>query len=300
MKLYVKIMRLFICMVLLFTTSTGSIVFADAPAEVSNTEKPYLTLGADLKPDERLTVLNLLGISDTELDQYNLITVTNQDEHDYLDSYLSASVIGSRALSSLVLTKKEEGYGIQVHVQNISYCTEGMYKNALSTAGITDVDVKVAGPFPITGTAALVGVMKTYEDMTGEPIPEASKDAATNELVVTGELAENIGDKDKAEDLVALIKQTVIEGELSTPEDIRKAIEDSAEQLHVEINAADTAKLTALMEKVSDLDLDMEQLKNQAKDIYDKLSNLDLKTDGFFAKISQWFGKLFERLGSLF
>ena len=63
----------------------------------------------------------------------------------------------------------------------------------------------VAGPFPISGTAALVGAMKAYGEMTGEGVDEASSDAATNELVATSELANDIG-KEKAAQLVALLK----------------------------------------------------------------------------------------------
>ena len=33
-----------------------------------------------------------------------------------------------------------------------------MYKNALTTAGITDADVKVTAPFEASGTAALTGI----------------------------------------------------------------------------------------------------------------------------------------------
>lgn len=43
-----------------------------------------------------------------------------------------------------------------------------MYKNALTTAGITDADIIVAGPKPISGTAALVGIFEAYEAMTGK------------------------------------------------------------------------------------------------------------------------------------
>ena len=65
-----------------------------------------------------------------------------------------------------------------------------MYENALTTAGVTDANVTVAGPFNITGTAALVGAMNAYEDMTGENISSESKVVFTNELVDTSKLAD--------------------------------------------------------------------------------------------------------------
>ena len=162
-------------------------------------DAPYLALGADLSESEKSTVLNLLGVDASQLDQYMIVTVTNADEHAYLDAYLDASVIGSRALSSVVVEKKEEGTGIKVKTSNISYCTTGMYQNALATAGLENAEVRVAGPFNISGTAALVGAMKAYGEMTGETINPENADAATEELVITSELGESLGEQEQAE-----------------------------------------------------------------------------------------------------
>lgn len=72
-------------------------------------DKPFLALGADLKAQERETVLRLLGVTEQELANYDVITVTNADEHAYLDEYLDNSIIGSRALSSVkVVGRKRE------------------------------------------------------------------------------------------------------------------------------------------------------------------------------------------------
>ena len=137
-----------------------------------NWKKPYVSLGADLNAQERATVLELLGITEDDLKNYTVATITNQDEHDYLDAYLDKSVIGSRALSSVLVEGKTDGNGIKVTTHNISYCTTGMYQNALVTAGIKDADIVVAGPFKISGTAALVGAIKSYENMTGEKVEQ--------------------------------------------------------------------------------------------------------------------------------
>ena len=117
----------------------------------------YLSLGADLSEAERNTVMDLMGVDDP--DNYEVLYVTNADEHKYLDSYVNSDQIGSRALSS-VLIKDKSGDDIDVETHNIGYCTEGMYRNALQTAGVEGADVVVAGPFEISGTAALVGTIK--------------------------------------------------------------------------------------------------------------------------------------------
>ena len=63
---------------------------------------------------KRLLFLELLGVSEKDLEDYTVATVTNKDEHNYLDSYLDKSVIGSRALSSVLVEGKEDGNGIHV------------------------------------------------------------------------------------------------------------------------------------------------------------------------------------------
>ena len=242
-------------------------------------DKPFLALGADLTAEEQTKVLELLGLSDIDVEDYDIITVSNADEHEYLDEYLDASVIGTRALSSVLVTGKEAGNGIQVTTKNISYCTEGMYRNALLTAGVEDAEIVVAGPFSISGTAALVGAIKAYETMTGEEVSEENLDAANNELVLTGKIVEEIGDAEKAEELIALVKQEVAENGLTSTEDIQAVIDKACEELNIQLSEENQQQIAELMDKISDLDLDVEKLKDQAKELYDRLDALDIQID---------------------
>ena len=226
---------------LLVLTLAAGTVLPGIPAKADSVSTPYLALGADLTPGERETVFSLLNVDLDELDDYNVLYVTNKDEHNYLDQYISSSVIGTRALSCVLIQKRTEGYGLQVTTHNITYCTPSMYINALSTAGITDSRVVVAGPFPISGTAALVGAMKAYEDMTGEEITEEFQDAAMNELVVEGLLGESFedGEDDAAEaeveEFIRELKLEVSEREFNE-ETEREEIEDLIRQKATERN----------------------------------------------------------------
>lgn len=263
-------------------------------------EKPYLSLGADLSKDQKKKVLELLDVDENELNQYKVVTVTNKDEHKYLDDYLDSSVIGTRALSSVLIEKKDKGDGINVTTKNITYCTAGMYENALTTAGVTDATVTVAGPFNITGTAALVGAMNAYEDMTGKDISSESKDAATNELVVTSELAQQLDDSEKAEQFLALIKEKVLSDDVKTKSDINDIIDECGKDLDVTITDDQKAQIAELMQKINKLDLNVNDLKEQASKIYDKLSEMDIDTQGIFAKIKTALSSIFAALSGLF
>ena len=273
--------------------------------QADQVDAPYLALGADLSETEKSTVLKLLEVDPAKLDQYMVVTVTNQDEHNYLDAYMDASVIGSRALSSVVVEKKEAGTGIKVKTQNITYCTTGMYQNALATAGLENAEIRVAGPFQISGTAALVGAMKAYGAMTGETIAPENAEAATEELVTTSELGETLQDQSKAEELIGAVKDVIVSEDITEPEKIEAVIDEAAQKLEIELAEEDKAKISSLMEKIGDLDLDVDALKEQAQDLYEKLEGLDLnisqeQVDGFFATIGSWFQEIWETIKGWF
>lgn len=269
---------------------------------VEKGDKPYLALGADLTPEQQATVLSLMGISQSELTNYDVVYVTNDMEHQYLDSYLPASTIGTRALSSVLIMEGKKGSGIQISTKNISYCTVGMYKNALATAGLEDAEIIVAGPFPISGTAALIGALQAYSKMTGDEIKEESLDTAMNELVVTGELVDAVGgDKAQAEEFMAYVKQEVVKNGLDDEASINEAIDKACKEFNVTLTESQKQQLLGVMKKISDLDLDWDQLLNQASDLYDRLDEMGLLSDsGFLGKIKDFFRSIKEFFQNLF
>ena len=252
-----------------------------------------VALGADLSAEEKSKVLGIMDLSEDDLDGHE-VTVTNQEEHKYLDDYLSASVIGSRALSSVYVREASDGYGIQVTTHNITYCTTGMYQNALATAGLKNATVVVAGPFDLSGTAALIGAVKAYSELSGEPIQAEALEAATDELVTTGEIAEDIGSSD-AEALVGAVKDTIVAEGITDEDGINQAIDDAAKKLDITLSDEDKAKINGVMQKVGDLDLNADDLKEQAKQLYDKLGELNVSKEqvqGWFSKLLTWLKQL--------
>ncbi len=238
----------------------------------------FIALGADLTEAEKDIVLGLFGLDETDLDVYRTITVTNQEEHQYLGAHLDRGVIGNRALSSVVVTSREEGYGIHVTTQNISYCTVGMYQNALATAGVRDADIMVAGPFSISGTAALVGAIKSYEGLTGQIMDSEQIDAANQELAVASQLGQTLEDPARAEQLIGMIKNEVISSEHSR-EEVRGIIDQTAAEMQISLTEEDKQKILDLMDQVKSLDLDVDALKQQAANLYSRLQNMDLSVE---------------------
>lgn len=276
---------------------SGSGVNADDNVVIAADDKPYLALGENLSAGQQATVLGLMGVDAANLGDYNVVYITNAEEHQYLDEYMSSDKIGTRALSSVVIVKREEGSGLNISTKNINYCTIGMYKNALATAGLKDADVIVAGPSPISGTAALIGAMKAYAEMTGEPVDEESLDAAMNEIVVTGELSDIISDADdgEVEEFIAYVKQKVLEGGLKDESSIRGCIEEALDKYDFSMTDEEKDELTGVLVKISKLDIDVNSLIDQAKSLYDKIKNSD-DAQGFFAKIFQGIRDFFKSI----
>ncbi|MCR5735924.1 MAG: DUF1002 domain-containing protein [Lachnospiraceae bacterium] len=243
---------------------------AEKKKEGVNYEKAYLALGKDLTPDQLNTVLSLMGIPASDLEKYEVVYITNADEHANLDSYIDPKVIGSRALSSVLVRPAAKGYGVVVTTKNISYCTTNMYRNALITAGVEDADIMVVGPSQISGTAALIGALKAYENMSGETVTQAAMDTALNELVTTGELSTTVGSNTEAEELISYVKAQIAANDLNTEEEIDAVIRQGMKDYNVTLSEDDIKDITELMMKIKGMGIDFNVLADQAEDIYAK------------------------------
>ena len=260
-----KSIAVILAFALAFTMSLSSSAFA---AE----SEGYLSLGADLSEEERNTVMDLMGVDDP--DNYEVLYVTNADEHKYLDSYVSSDQIGSRALSS-VLIKEKSGDDIDVEIHNIGYCTEGMYRNALQTAGVEGADVVVAG---------LVGTIKAYEKMSGETVDDEVIEGAVDELTTTGEVGEEIGDKEAAEGIVSQVKEDLADNPDMTDEEIEEAIRQAANESGHELSEENIQKIKEMIKNLQGLDIDWGGLK-------EKIEGID--AGNWIQKLINWFVGLF-------
>ncbi|MCM1047029.1 MAG: DUF1002 domain-containing protein [Clostridiales bacterium] len=240
----------------------------------ADTKDVVVALGADLSDSQRATVLGLMGLTEEDLSNCTVIYITNDMEHEYLDAYLGASVIGTKSLSSVKLTKAAAGSGVIVTTQNINYCTTGMYRNALITAGMEDTEVLVVAPTSISGTAGLIGALKAYEVMADTTISDTVFDTSLDEMITTGELAESIKDADseEVESLIAWLKGKVAGGDLDTGDEtsIKETIKEGEERFGVSLSDKEKEQIASLLKKLDALGLDAEYIIEQAQSLYDK------------------------------
>lgn len=235
-------------------------------------------IGADLNDEQISSVYSVFGISRGEVIE---LTVTNAEERQYLEGYVDDAIIGTKSISCVYIELLPEESGMDVTTSNISWCTSEMYISALATAGITDAKIIVASPFEVSGTAALSGVYKAYEDMTGKKLDDIAKLVSTQELTITGELANEIGSMDSSSivnDLKLMLDQT----KLMSDEEIRAVITEVAERYNVRLTETQINQLITLCRSLEVLDPDA--LKSRVEEVQgtlQKVSDAKTKVIGF-------------------
>ena len=268
---------------------------ASADAEMRRT-----VIGADLTEDQITAVYRSFGLERGTVPELRL---TNAEERASLSGSLDEAVIGTRAISCVYFELLPEGSGLIVRTENISFCTAEMYRNALLTAGIADAKMIVAAPFPVSGTAAMAGVYKAYEDMTGEALNTDAKTAGTQELTVTGELADELGSDDSAQSIVGELKAMLNETAGMTDDEIRETIREIADEHNVRLTETQVQQLLDLCRALEKLNPEkLSQQAEDAKNTLQKMEDAKEKVGGFFDTLKRAFESvkgLFDKLSEL-
>ena len=232
-------------------------------------ENIVISLGEDLKEEQKNEILEIFGAADNA----KIIYVTNEEEKKYLGRYIDEDIIGNRAISSAYVKSLDDDSGIDVETYNITWVTKKMYMNALATAGVKNAKVKVASPVKVSGTAALTGIIKAFEDASGEKIGEKEKQVANEEVAKTGQLGEEIG-KDKASQLIKEIKEEIIVKNAKDEEQIRRIIIDVTGELNINLNEKQISDIVSLMKNISELNLNIEDIQSQLRGIVNKIKEV--------------------------
>ena len=235
-------------------------------------------IGADLSDEQVASVYGMFGIRRGEAIE---LKMTNAEERTYLEGYVDDSLIGTRSISCVYVELLPAGSGMSVTTSNINWCTGEMYISALATAGITDASIIVAAPFEVSGTAALSGVYKAYEDMTGKKLDDLAKLVSTQELTVTGELAAQIGAMDSTA-IVNELKLMLDVTQTMSDDEIRAQIREIAGRYNVNLTNTQVEQLLTLCRSLEGLDA--ESLKARVQDVQNtlqKVSDAKTKVVGF-------------------
>ncbi len=259
------------------------------PVGAQGEDRIVVTLGEDLSSAHREEMLSYFGVREDEVE---ILTVTNEEEYHYLRDVATPAELGTRAISSAYLEILPDGEGLEVRTHNITWVTESMYANALVTAGVHDAQVVAAAPFPVSGTAALTGMIKAFEEATGEGISEDQKETAHQELYLMGELSEETGEKDKVSELFWKVKEEVIRQQLRDSDQIRDIVINISQQIDLNLTDEQVEKIVEMMERISYLDISMQDVRDQ----FQRFIEDHPEVRGWLEVIFEWLSNLLDNL----
>ncbi|WP_346870040.1 DUF1002 domain-containing protein [Clostridium sp. UBA5119] len=217
-----------------------------------------------------------------------------------LDEKELANFTGGWYSSAYVKLLQKEN-GVTVNSSNLTLVTNDMLANALITSGILNAEVIASAPFEVTGESALAGILAGAENIMGGELSTSNKKAAQEEIDVSLDLAEEIGDTE-ASAIINEVKTAVIKDKPSNEEEIKEIIEKVEKKYDVDISATIQNNMVALMSNINDLDLDYSKLKDtldkSASKFKDEMEALgkELKDSGFFDKLFSWISEFFSSL----
>ena len=241
-------------------------VSSPIPAMADGTK--VVTLGADLTQDQKNTMMNYFKADSS---QVQVITVTNQDERNLLGNYVPSEQIGTRTLSCAYVKPTKSG-GIKVRTANLNYVTCNMIATALSTAGVTNCEVVAACPYEVSGTGALTGVMKAYESASGQELDSTKKDLAAKEVVVTGDVAQQVG-QDNATNIINQAKLQIIGDNIQNADEIYNIVNNIAVQNGVTLTQDELDTIVSLLQQIAQQNYDIQEMKKTLEDIQQNLED---------------------------
>ena len=215
-----------------------------------------VTLGADLSDEQKNTMMRYFNVDSS---QVQILTITNQDERDHLSAYVPLEQIGTRTVSCAYVKPTQSG-GIKVRTAYLNWVTCNMIATSLSTSGVKNCEVVAACPFEVSGTGALTGIQMAYETATGEQLDSTKKELATEEMVVTGTLADEVG-KNDATTVMNNSKMQVIKDNVQNVDDIYNIVINVAQENNVTLDSDQIDQIVNLLQQIAQQDYNYDDVK---------------------------------------
>lgn len=284
----------------------GLMIFQSPYVALADSEK-VVTLGADLTTDERNSMLQYFGVTESEV---TVVEVNNAEERAYLEGIATAAQIGTHTYSCAYIMPTNSGQ-VNVKTANLTWVSTSMIANTLVTAGIDSCDVIAAAPRQVSGTGALTGIIKAYETVTDETLDADKTELAMEELFETAELGNEIG-QEEASAVMNEVKTQVLKDGLTEQADVEAVVGEVAEYYDVELTEEKVSDVAELMTSIGNQDYDYDQIKGTMDDLQNKIvDNIDGVKESFanateeqkagiLAAIGNFFSAIFKAIGDFF
>ncbi len=269
------------------------------PAGLLAQSDKVISYGGDLTPEEQVVVFRDFPLpQNVKSSEIKSLKVTNEEEWSLLKGLVPDEQIGAKAVSSIYVERLNMGEGIKVQTKNLTYITPHMLANAMVTSGVSDVNIFATAPGPVSGTAALTGIYKCYEELANRTLSAYAKRTAAQELIETADLGEKIG-KEQTAIFMERAKERVISENATTKPEVVKIIQQGAREQNIKIADEDQEVLADLLLQIKSLNLNITKLQTQLKNFKAKKETQpEPSQTSFFTQIIAFIQSLFKQLFS--
>lgn len=229
-----------------------------------------VTLGENLTEEQRASMYEYFG---TSADEVRTIIVTHADEVKYMAGIATDAQIGNTTNSCAYVEPTTSG-GIKVKTANLNFVTSAMIASTLTTAGMENCNVVAACPFEVSGTGALTGIIMAYETASGESLDEDKKEAAMEELITTGDLAETLG-SETATEVMNDVKAKILDKGITDPTEIGEVVDEIAADYGATLTEDQRQQVIDLMAKISQYDYDIDSIMDTLDNLSGRVGALE-------------------------
>jgi len=114
--------------------------------------------------------------------------------------------------------------------------------------------------------------MKAYESASGQELDSTKKDLAAKEVVVTGDVAQQVG-QDNATNIINQAKLQIIGDNIQNADEIYNIVNNIAVQNGVTLTQDELDTIVSLLQQIAQQNYDIQEMKKTLEDIQQNLED---------------------------
>lgn len=121
--------------------------------------------------------------------------------------------------------------------------------------------------------------MKAYESASGQELDSTKKDLAAKEVVVTGDVAQQVG-QDNATNIINQAKMQIIGDNIQNADEIYNIVYNIAEQNGVSLSQDEIDTIVSLLQQIAQQNYDIQEMKKTLANIQQNLEQSKAEAEG--------------------
>jgi RNA polymerase sigma factor (sigma-70 family) len=230
---------------------------AVAPAPVAAVPSPSPAAvdvyGGDITDADRQELATYFGTPQPA----GVQTISQQELVQSLQAQGIPVAPGDQAISSVRLTCGAPRAGLEIQTRNITRLSAAAYAGMALTAGFGDGVLQIGAPSskPVSGEAALVGMLKAYPTCAGSRVADPARvQLAYQQLKAIESVGGTDSDLKAASSMVLQVQQGMVAGGAADPQKLQQLLDGAAAQHQITLDDTVRSQLSSLFQQLEAVD----------------------------------------------